>query len=183
MKRVEAMGLGVASSGSARQGREKLAMTADVIGSGAIRRDDGCLTGAPPLASFARQAVIISNGLTSAAIAARMPHCLCPAVPLDALRNLRAPPPPSLSVSLSASLPVGPFALPLRPLRPFSLGHHPLSPPSPSFSSSPLSSAPVSTRHFVPPTEKEKGNIGAECRGEEYDVVQERVESRENENC
>jgi len=39
------------------------------------------------LASLARQAVIISNGLTSAAIAARMPHCLarpclrCPAKP------------------------------------------------------------------------------------------------------
>lgn len=41
---------------SSRQGREKLAMTADVIGSGAIRRDDGCLTGAPrSLRSLARQ--------------------------------------------------------------------------------------------------------------------------------
>lgn len=28
------------------QDREKLAMTSDVIGSEAIRRDDGCLTGA-----------------------------------------------------------------------------------------------------------------------------------------
>lgn len=41
---------------SSRQGREKLAMTADVIGSEAIRRDDGCLTGAPrSLRSLARQ--------------------------------------------------------------------------------------------------------------------------------
>lgn len=50
-----------------KEDREKLAMTADVIGSGAIRRDDGCLTGAR---SLARQAVIISNGLASAAAAA-----------------------------------------------------------------------------------------------------------------
>lgn len=41
---------------SSRQGREKLAMTADVIGSEAIRRDDGCLTGVPrSLRSLARQ--------------------------------------------------------------------------------------------------------------------------------
>lgn len=63
MKRVEAMGWGEgmvnggsAREASSRQGREKLAMTADVIGSEAIRRDDGCLTGAPrSLRSLARQ--------------------------------------------------------------------------------------------------------------------------------
>lgn len=69
MKRVEAMGLGRRGGervvngaqqrqreASSRQGREKLAMTADVIGSEAIRRDDGCLTGAPrSLRSLARQ--------------------------------------------------------------------------------------------------------------------------------
>lgn len=54
---VEGRGWQRGGSGrGARQGREKLAMTADVIGSGAIRRDDGCLTGAPrSLRSLARQ--------------------------------------------------------------------------------------------------------------------------------
>lgn len=62
MKRVEVMGWGEGGGkrrqreASSRQGREKLAMTADVIGSEAIRRDDGCLTGAPrSLRSLARQ--------------------------------------------------------------------------------------------------------------------------------
>lgn len=62
-ERVETMGWGVVNGSSerqreasSRQGREKLAMTADVIGSEAIRRDDGCLTGAPrSLRSLARQ--------------------------------------------------------------------------------------------------------------------------------
>ena len=35
---------------ASKEDREKLAMTADVIGSEAIRRDDGCLTGARSLA-------------------------------------------------------------------------------------------------------------------------------------
>lgn len=41
-----------------------------------------------------------------------LPECLTalPGHASDALRNLRAPPPPSLSVSLSASPPVDPFA-------------------------------------------------------------------------
>lgn len=70
------------------------------------------------LASLARQAVIISNGLTSAAIA--LPECLTalPGHASDALRNLSTPPPPSsfvsfflsLSLSLSAFPPVSPFA-------------------------------------------------------------------------
>lgn len=39
-----------ASKQASEEDREKLAMTADVIGSEAIRRDDGCLTGARSLA-------------------------------------------------------------------------------------------------------------------------------------
>jgi len=75
------------------------------------------------LASLARQAVIISNGLTSAAIAARMPHCLarpclrCPAKPSCASAAL------PLSVSLSAFPP----AIPLAGCCPRAPRYHPLS--------------------------------------------------------
>jgi len=75
------------------------------------------------LASLARQAVIISNGLTSAAIAARMPHCLarpclrCPAKPSCASATL------PLSVSLSAFPP----AIPLAGYCPRAPRYHPLS--------------------------------------------------------
>lgn len=41
---------GRANEGTSKEDRGKLAMTADVIGSEAIRRDDGCLTAARSLA-------------------------------------------------------------------------------------------------------------------------------------
>lgn len=71
------------------------------------------------LASLARQAVIISNGLTSAAIAARMPHCLarpclrCPAKPSCAsAASLLCP---SLSLHLLPPTPSFPLLVPVLP--------------------------------------------------------------------
>lgn len=156
-----------------------------------------------------------------------LPECLTalPGHTSDALRNLRAPPPPSLSVSFSASPPVDPFAslatipycrpspssipcfsvsldatrsLGLSEARPLVFLLFPsrlrlllvittnlsrINSPSGINSSTvqaekekviargsgranpppPFPCAPVSTHCSVPPTEKEKGNIGVEC--------------------
>lgn len=83
------------------------------------------------LASLARQAVIISNGLTSAAIAARMPHCLarpclqCPAKPSCASAALFV----RLSLCISSRLPPSP---PRAALVVGSLASNPYRRPSPS---------------------------------------------------
>lgn len=182
------------------------------------------------LASLARQAVIISNGLTSAAIAARMPHCLarpclrCPAKPscasaalfvrlslcISSRRPLRSPRPfpsltipyrrpspswaPCFSISLAAARSLGLsearplvfllFPSRLRLLLVITTNLSRINSPSGINSSTvqaekekviargsgranpppPFPRAPVSTHRSVPPTEKEKGNIGVECR-------------------
>lgn len=188
------------------------------------------------LASLARQAVIISNGLTSAAIAARMPHCLarpclqCPAKPscasaalfvrlslslcISRLYFLPLPPSPR-PASLVPSLPTliavllhlrflvspsrspGARSLGLSEARPLVFLLFPsrlrlllvittnlsrINSPSGINSSTVQAEkekviagvgagnspcfprTPDSTRRSVPPTEKEKGDIGTECR-------------------
>lgn len=113
-------------------------MTADVIGSAGHSSRWWMPDRRSSFASLARKAVIISNGLTSAAMATRMPDCLRSAIPLTPPWNLRCA---STALSARLSLHLLPCAFTLHSLSLVPAPRHP------SFSQSHFLVSPFHSNH------------------------------------